>query len=215
MLSHYFLFLSLIPLCFSSLKFDLPINKYKCFLEDISFEATLLIRYDLSFPNITNTNEIIKNVEILVTNDNGVKASNFYLEKRKGKFAVYLKEESIYRICVKYHKSYSIPNPPQGTLMGIKLSTEYEANEPKVEEALQKEEIEIFKKKIKDIKSELDPSVNVQEKEIRNENRTAKKIIKSGRLYYYATIIQLIVVIGVGMYHLINFRRFLSSNKII
>ena len=200
-----------------SLKFSIPVNREKCFIEQTIFNGSLLIRYDISgFQNLTETeiNEVLQNIKIFVKTEETGRSSRYDVESRKGKIAISTVEGQSYRICTKYtnSKTWGVKKPDELSI-GLKLSNDWE--EINVDQALNKETLGHFQSKIQELKSKVNEPILSQKRTLKMEDKSAREIIKTSRLYFNLTIFQLIFVIGIGMFHLITFRRFLSSNKII
>ena len=92
----------------SSLKFNIPSYRDKCFQTEIYLEGTLLIRYDLiGFENYfkgQEQQELFNNIKIFIKNDKGQNVYETSLKSRKDKFAIFLKDPQVYYICTKYFK---------------------------------------------------------------------------------------------------------------
>ena len=201
----------------SSLKFNIPSHRDKCFQQDIFIQGTLLVRYDLTgfepFFKNQMLNELLKNIKIFIKDKNGKIVHDTELKNRKDKFAVFLKGEGIYYICTRYNKPKTGKDLPGTIMMGLKIRNDYQRQD--LEQSLHKEDIKEFWKKIRFIKEELFPSLEGQKKEIEEEDKTAKSMISTIDRYYVLCLIQLVLIILITLSTLYNFRTFFKRKSII
>ncbi len=213
---YYLIFFSLINHIYSSLKFNIPNNRDKCFSEELFKDGTLLIRYDLKgIESIKKGHQekVLKNIKLFVKGPTGKNLHELYLINRKGKFAMKVEKEGIYKICARYYKTWSVPDLPKDVLLGIKLRNDYEYKE--IENTLLSKDVEDFEKQIYNLKKKVMPSISSSKKEIDEEDKMAKAIISTSNLYFILTFIQLILIFVIVIYQIFNLRRFLASKKLI
>lgn len=212
----YFLFIFFLNNIFCSLKFKIPKKSEKCFIQQIFLETSVLIRFDLSGIEQTENNllqNIYDNLQIYIKNQN---LTIFYKEpikKPKGKFVQFIKIPGIYYICTLYEGNYNEKDFPNNLLFGIKITNEFESKD--IDKALNKDSLEIFNKKIKKINNELIPSMNLQKNEIAEEDETSKKIINSSNWYFNLTVIQILIIILVAIYYVLQFKKYLFIRRLI
>ena len=201
----------------SSLKFNIPSHKDKCFQQGIFIEGTLLVRYDLSGfePYFKNQmlNELLKNIKVFIKDKNGKIVYETELKSRKDKFAVFLKGNGIYYVCARYNKPKRGKDLPGTIMMGLKIRNDYRHED--LEETLHKEDIKGFWKKIRFLKEEFFPSLASQKDEIEEEDKTAKSMISTINRYYVLCLVQLVIIILITFFTLYNFRIFFKSKSII
>ena len=154
----FYLFLSLFIFIDSSLKFNIPTYRDKCFSQEIYIEGTLLVRYDLTgfeddFKGIEQE-ELFKNIKIFIKDENGYRVYETELKNRKDKFAVLLKNPGVYQICTRYFRPRRGREMPNKVLMGLKIRNDYHYT--KLEEGLLKEDVNNFWKKNKRNKKRYD-----------------------------------------------------------
>ena len=153
MLAKNILYIYLLIITFnfieSSLKFNIPSHRDKCFQQDIFVEGTLLVRYDLTGfePYFKNQmlNELLKNIKVFIKDKNGNIIYETELKSRKDKFAVFLKGNGIYYVCTRYNKPKRGKDLPGTIMMGLKIRNDYRHED--LEETLHKEDIKGFWKK--------------------------------------------------------------------
>ena len=201
----------------SSLKFNIPSYRDKCFQTEIYTEGTLLIRYDLigfeEFFKDKEQEELFKNIKIFIKNEKGKNVYETSLKNRKDKFAVLLKEAQVYQICTRYFKPRRARELPGFVMMGLKIRNDYQYTE--LENSLHKEDVNNFWKKIRNLKKDIRPSIEAAKVEIKEEDKTAKSIISSINIYYKLCIIQLVIIILVSVYTVVTYQDFLKKKSII
>ena len=210
------LFITLFNFSHSSLKFNIPNNRDKCFSEEIYMGGTLLIRYDLKgIESIKKEHQekVLRNIKLFIKDPNGKIIRELYLINRKGKFALRVEKEGIYSICSRYYKTWSVSELPKEVLLGIKIRSDYEYK--KIDQGLQTKDVKKFLEQINTLKYKVIPSISASKKELEEEDKIAKAIISTSDLYFILALIQLIIIFFVAFYQIFNLRKFLSSKRII
>ena len=209
-------FFSLFGSIFSSLKFNVPNNREKCFTENIVIHGTLLIGYDLKGMNLLKPEyqeKTMKNIKIFVKNPKGKIIHEIFLENRKGKFALHVTDNGNYYICAKYFKTWAVTDLPKEVVLGIKIRSDYGYKE--LEQSLHQEDVNNFKSKMLDIAKNIVPSITLSQAELTEEDVIAKAIISTTNLYLKLTLIQLILIFVITFYHIFHIRKFLFSKRLI
>ena len=216
----FILFLSLFFQLFnyssSSLKFNIPNNREKCFAEEVYATGTILIRYDLKgIDSIKKENQekVLQNIKIFVKDPNNKIIRELNLVNRKGKFALRVEKEGFYYICSKYYKIWSVTYLPKDVLLGIKISHDYSNMD--VEEGLKRNDVDNLREQISSLKYKMIPSISSSKKEIDEEDKMAKAIISTSNLYFILTLIQIILIFIIAIYQIFNVKRFLSNKRLI
>ena len=196
---HIILVLINFQLIKSSLKFNIPSYKDKCFQTEIYIEGTLLIKYDLTgfekFFKGKEEQELFNNIKIFIKNEKG---QNVYeTSLRKEKFAVLLKEPQIYQICARYFKPKRGKELPGFIIMGLKIRNDYQYKD--IDNTLHKEDVNNFWKKIRNIQKDMRPSIESAKIELNEEDKTAKSIISSINTYYKLCCFQLLIIIIINI----------------
>ena len=211
-----FFFFCLFSFSYSSLKFNIPNNREKCFAQELYLQGTLLVRYDLKGIELIKPEyqeKAIKNIKIFVKNEKGKNIHELFLNSPKGKFAVYIKDKGMYFICAKYHKTWSLQELPKDVMLGIKIRSDYDYKE--IEGSIQKKDLDDFIGSMMIVKRNIIPSIAVSKMELDEEDKTAKAIISTSTLYFNLTIVQMILIIIIAFYQIFNLRKFLASKRII
>ena len=201
----------------SSLKFNIPSYREKCFSQELYMEGTLLIRYDLTgFEKDYQGDaqaELFKNIKIFVKDEKGKIMYETELKSRKEKFAILLKESGIYLICARYFRPRRGRELSNDILMGLKIRNDYHYTN--LEESLHKEDVNNFWKKIRDIKRDIRPSIEASKLELKEEDKTAKSIISAINTYYLLSCFQLVIIIVITMFVVFGYQEFLKKKTII
>ena len=213
---NLFIFSLLFNFNYSSLKFNIPNNRDKCFSEEIFQEGTLLIRYDLKgIESIKNEHQesVLKNIKLFVKDPTDKIIRELYLINRKGKFALRAEKEGLYKICARYYKTWSVKSLPNDVLLGIKLRSDYLYKE--IESSIQIKDVKNLVDQLNYLKYKVIPSISSSKKEIDEEDKIAKAIISTSNLYFILTLLQVILIFIIVFYQIFNLKRFLTSKKII
>ena len=130
----------------SSLKFNIPSYRDKCFQQEIYLEGTLLIRYDLTgfedFFKGKEQQELFNSIKIFIKNEKGQNVYETSLKSRKDKFAVLLKEPQTSQICTRYFKPRRGKELPGFVMMGLKIRNDYHYTE--IDNSLHREDVNHF-----------------------------------------------------------------------
>lgn len=209
------IFILFFKFIFSILKFKIPLKNEKCFIQQIFLETSVLIRFDLTgIEQISNNilQNIYDNLKIYIKDQNSTVIYKESIKKSKGKFVEFIKKSGIYFICSIYEGKIN-ENEIKNLFFGIKISNEFESKD--IEKALNKDSLEFFNKKIIKINNELIPSMNLQKNEIDEEDETSKKIINSSKFYFNLTVIQILLIIIVAIYYVLQFKKYLFIRRLI
>ena len=210
------LMFSFLNLSNQSLKFNIPNNREKCFTEEIYTNSTLLIRYDLKGVEsikADNQEKVLKNIKLFLKNPKGKIIKELDLLNRKGKFAIYIDMEGVYQICSRYYKTWSVTELPKDVVLGIKIRTDYEYQS--IESSLEKKDLDQYWEEIRILKGKVLPSISSSKVELDEEDKMAKTIISTSKLYLKLSIIQLILIIIIAFYQIFNIKNFLMKKQII
>ena len=212
-----FLFLSSFNVIETSLKFNIPSYRDKCFSQELYIEGTLLIRYDLTgferdFKG-NEQNELFKNIKIFVKDQDGKTVYETELKSRKDKFAIFLKSRGIYQICTRYFKPRRGKDLSSNVLMGLKIRNDYQYT--RLENSLHREDISMFWSKIREINRDMTPSIEASKLELKAEDRTAKSIISSVNTYYALSCFQLVIIVVTTIYIIFNYQDFFKKKSVI
>lgn len=205
----------LIKLTYESLKFPIPTDREKCFIEEIGIGDSILIRWDIAgLPeDKEKADKAISNIRLTVRSSTGEQIHSKAFPNKKDKIVLTPKTDGSFYICTRYYEGWG-ERQPQGLYMGLKISSQYTLD-VNYSKALGKESVVKLDNRIEHIHQKILSSTKIQDRDIKEELETATAILKSSTLYFNLTVIQLIAVIGVGMYQILMFKKYLSINKII
>ena len=98
-------------------------------------------------------------------------------------------------------------------MMGLKIRNDYVYTD--MDKTLQKEDINNFWKKIRNIKKDIRPSIEASKNELNEEDKTAKSLISSINTYYKLCCIQLVIIIVATIYTVVSYQDFFKKKSII
>ena len=216
---QYNLFLLLISFCFikSSLKFNVPSYRDKCFQHDQYLPGALLLRYDLTgyeqYFKGPEEKELFNNIKIFIKNQKGQNVFETSLKGRKDKFVAFLREADNYLVCVRYFKPRRGKELPGNVLMGLKIRSDYDYTD--IDNSLHREDVNNFWRKIRAIKKDMSPSIESAKQELQEEDKTAKSMISSINTYYKLCCVQLVIILVLTIYIVITYQDFFKKKSLI
>ena len=219
---HFFILFKLFIICclfnysYSSLKFNIPNHREKCFTEEFYLEGSLLIRYDLKGTEYIKRNQlekVLQKIKLMIKDPDGKIMKEIDLTNKKDKFVLKIEREGVYYICTKYYKTWNVPELPKEVLLGIKISSDFEHKE--LDKVLEKKDINNFMNSISNLKYKVMPTISSSKKELDEEDKIAKVIISTSNLYFTLSILQLILIFIIALYQIFNLRKFLLNKRLI
>jgi hypothetical protein len=197
-----------------SLKFELSAERPKCYLEELYSGYVMMIKWKVGGVEESDRKKLdqfLSHIQIYIKKENSNDVlKREYLKSEKGKFSFNSNSDDTYRICVSYHGGWTIPYP---ALVGIKISSE-NMDHPDLSNAIKLQDLDDVHKKTSQIIESAKQYIEVQKSEISREELHAKDHISFSRSFYYVTVFQVIVIVGLGLYQVFNFRKFLASNNV-
>jgi heme/copper-type cytochrome/quinol oxidase subunit 2 len=131
------------------------------------------------------------------------------LTGEKGKTSFQPNETGQYKICANYNG-----NNNDAIVVGIKIHSD-NMDEPKLHAAIKTDDISPLNSKVNEIIGEGKAFMTHQNSEMDEEDYNAKLQMSASRNYYILTVVQVVVIIGLGLYQVFSFRKFLSTNNVI
>jgi hypothetical protein len=98
-------------------------------------------------------------------------------------------------------------------MLGIKIRTDYDYSP--IDSPLEKKDLEHFYEQMRMLRSKVLPSITSSKNEIDEEDKMAKAIISTSKLYFKLTIIQLVLIVIIAVYQIFSIKNFLQSKQII
>ena len=118
-----------------------------------------------------------------------------------------------YHICTKYYKIWAVTELPKDVVLGIKIRTDYDHKS--LEESLEKKDVNQFLDEMRALRSKVIPSITSSKIELDEEDKMAKAIISTSKLYFKLTIVQLVLIVIIAIYQIFSLKKFLTSKQII
>ena len=208
--------LTLLSFTTSSLLFDLKPFKPKCFIEDIFGEEVIFFKWrvftetDLPPSDLT---DLVSNIMIYIYDEafsNIVFQQAFNSEKSKSSFKP--KENGRYKLCVSLKSTYK--KLKTNVQVNIKIRTD-NVDGSELTYALTSKDVDKVTNELKKAVTTMKPIVNRQVNELDGENYSARETIKSAKWYKKLTYVQIGICSIVFGVHVVNFRKFLKSSRII
>lgn len=195
-----------------SLKFELNPDRPKCFFEELYTGYVMMIKWKVSGVVESDPKKLgnfLNQIQIYIKKENSSEVlKREYLKAETGKFSFNADTDDTYRICVSYHGGWKIPYQ---AIIGLKISSE-NMDQPDLSKAIKLEDLDFVHKKTTEIIEGAKQYIEVQKSELNREDYTAKDHILFSRSFYYVTVFQIVVIVGLGLYQVFNFRKFLASN---
>ena len=210
-----FLFILFITLLSNStcLYRTLFMNKPKCYFDTFYSEQNIIMKYKVLNIDIdetllpTNYNRFI----IKLYDSSNAQLNMYTSSKLKGKFSYSIEKSDMYKICIESNDKdlYS------GKGM-IKIQFKIESSDDvmdSLKNSADLKDFELVDDKMKRLAKKTDNILNMQKYQFKMENRFSKSQLTSHRRIVVLTIIQIIILIIVGVYHIMNLRK-VFKNKI-
>jgi len=155
----------------------------------------------------TNYNRFI----IKLYDSSNAQLNMYTSSKLKGKFSYSIEKSDMYKICIESNDKdlYS------GKGM-IKIQFKIESSDDvmdSLKNSADLKDFELVDDKMKRLAKKTDNILNMQKYQFKMENRFSKSQLSSHRRIVVLTIIQIIILIIVGVYHIMNLRK-VFKNKI-
>ena len=201
----------------SSLKFNIPSHKDKCFQQDVYLEGAVLIRYDLTgyepFFKGPEQNQLFNSIKVFIKDEKGKNIYETNLKGRKDKFVVHITESQTYYICARYFKPRGGKELPPSVLFGLKIRNDYQYTD--IDSTLHKNDVDNFWQKIRAIRKDMFPSIESAKQELQEEDKTAKSIISSVNTYYKLCCVQLAIILIITIYTVVSYQDFFKRKSLI
>lgn len=193
-----------------SLYFDLKNKNTKCFIEELYSSNMAMIKYSVLGLSGENPNEqkILNHISIKVFNEENLSEIfiDKYLVSREGKLSMTAPEDGQYRVCV---TSSNTTN--ERLKMHIQIISD-NMDEPNLANALKREVVYNINDKIETITKISSKYAKKQSSIIKLEDEDSKNIMKSQKMFFYMTMLQITLVIFIGIYQIRNFKNYMDKN---
>ena len=194
-----YLILYVVPFSYE-LSFSLKQNKEKCFVDFFDMGVGV-VNYEI----ISNHTSVHLK---FYQESNGELVSRHILKTKKGKFSFMIDKEGGYRICALNINSRS----------PIEISLKFESeniNEIDIDKAINKDDIDILSYKIERGVEKTKKIIQKQKTERDSEEKIFGEQKKYSKIFICITLLQILVLVIIAIYHIIQMRKYLISHKII
>lgn len=132
------------------------------------------------------------------------------VKNEKGKFSFLSKSDAYYKICIEKTNIYWADHDP--IYVKLKFMSD-NMDEPNISTAIKSKDLEILKEKFSKAIKKGEKLIKMQENELNFEDQTATAQIAYISTYYSLAVFQVVVVIGLGLYQVISFRKLISIQE--
>ena len=213
---RFILIIYLINQISSSLIFKLNVGNDICFYEDLFIDSSCILKWKVFTQSRENVSSILSSISIHVNKDdeNNQIAYESKLTSVKNKATFTVKEDGLYRICVRRVKYNGKNNIKEQLYANLKINSLF-LDDPKLDDAVSMSDvIDMYNKTdyIKDLSSNIISSQNSQ---MEIETESSLDTIYYTKWYRYITYTQIFITVIVGLVQLNNLRMFLKSQHVI
>ena len=192
----------------SCLYLNLLLNKEKCFYDNFYYQMVVIIRYEIMDQDLKNLTTLLSKddrFEISVYSKSDKKVINtFKGQKLTGKFSQSIDNSGEYKICIKTNDKELFRRK-----RFIKLSFAIDTSEDELEDeekVVKIKDFEMVNEKVKRVLKKAETFSNIQNYQTKIEDKFSQNQIKSSRLLATLSIIQIIIICIVGLYHVYSLR---------
>ena len=197
----------------SSLKFELATDHPRCFYEELYGGYVMMIKWKVSGVEESDEgkkSQFLSMIQISISKETTKEVvKREYLKNVTGKLSYNSEIDETYKICVSYHGGWAVP---YAALIGIKIASD-NMDHPDLKNAIKNADLDPLHHKTEDIIKHTKEYTESQKHEINREDLYAKDHISFSKTFYYVTVFQLVVIVGLGLYQVFSFKKFLSSNN--
>ncbi len=211
----------------STLQMNLDDGKERCFIEELFHTSVASIKWKIELGsmltlqkrNITKEeisslvpDSISKNTHIIIREEESNEVlKSFSADLNKGKDSFQAKKTGFYAFCVLY-TGQRLPN--DNLFFSMKINSN-NMDEPKLQEAIKTYDIDSLTSRINFIVQAGNEILKKQEVELENEDANAVLQMEITNSYSILNIIQVVVILGLGIYQIWSFKKFLVVNNLI
>lgn len=219
--------LSLLSSTNSTLQVNLDDGRERCFIEELFTTSVASIKWKIELGSMltiekrNKTKEeisglvpesISKNIHIIIRDEESSEVlKTFSAEINKGKNSFQSKKTAFYVICVRY-TGQRLPND------NIFLSMKIQSNnmdEPQLNSAIKTSDIDPLASQVNLIVEKGKEITSKQVTELDDEDHYARLQMEITTSYSFLNMIQVVVILGLGIYQIWSFKKFLVANNLI
>eukprot|EP00340_Litonotus_pictus_P006346 CAMPEP_0170518180 /NCGR_PEP_ID=MMETSP0209-20121228/3929_1 /TAXON_ID=665100 ORGANISM="Litonotus pictus, Strain P1" /NCGR_SAMPLE_ID=MMETSP0209 /ASSEMBLY_ACC=CAM_ASM_000301 /LENGTH=175 /DNA_ID=CAMNT_0010803635 /DNA_START=124 /DNA_END=651 /DNA_ORIENTATION=- len=169
-----------------------------------------MIKYSILGLNEENKDNqtILNNIFIKVTEE---ESKEVFIDRtlitKDGKLSMTAKNDGQYRICV---EAGDISTSFQLKMNLVILSDNMD--EPNLDSAVQADEVFKMHDLVEQVIGKGEKYIEKQHKMIKIEDNDSKGIMQLQKVFYYMTLMQIVIVLAMGVYQIFNLKSFLDKN---
>ena len=208
--AYNFLLLILLGLFVHSgcLYVNLVQNKQKCFYDNFYNEMIIIMRYNILDEDVKNMTLAVNNnrFEISVYSKEEKKILNvFRSTKLSAKFSQTIEGSGEYKICIKAGDNALFKKRRY-----LKLEFQIDSSEDGFEDAdkaVKMKDFEMVNEKMKKVMRKAETFSQIQDYHVTAEDKFSQNQIKTSRLIATLSIVQIVIICCVGVYHVFSLRK--------
>ena len=186
--------------CISPLYLNLFNNKQKCFYDNFYENMVIIMNYkildeDIKAPNRTDLFEIA-----IYTNNDKELVKTFTNANLKGKFPFLIEKSGEYKVCIQTKESSLFTRSRRNLKLSFQIDTDEDVIDD-AENAVKMKDFEMVNDKVKRVQRKISTLSSMQTYQNKVEKTFSDNQIKSSKLIVSLSIIQIIVIIVVGGFH--------------
>jgi len=202
------LFLTIIKFTSSNLLFNLKPRGSRCFIEELYASNMAMVKYTINSGEDKVDENYASKFMIKAfseENENEVLIDKV-LPNLNGKLSMTAPNDGQYRICI-----YNNNNSGEKVLTNLTILSD-NMDEPNLQDALKKDDLMESHQKLSSIVSKGEKYVRRQEKILKYTNEDYEQIIRVEKIFLYMTFAQIILALSLGVYQILNFKKYLDKN---
>lgn len=198
----------------NTLFFDLKVRKTRCFIEELYSNNMALFKYTVlgMIGEDGDNQKTLNKIGIRVFSEDNDK--DVYIDKhlvsKEGKISMTAPKDGQYRVCITLHEQ-------KDSLLKIKMQLSIlseNMDEPNLQGAVDSEHVNQVHQKVISILEKGEKHNKKLQKIVDLEDQDAAATIKSQKTFYYTTLIQITIVIALGVYQMMNLKKYVDSSDI-
>jgi len=219
--------LSLLTYANSTLQINLDDGRERCFIEELYSSSVASIKWKVELGSMitiekrNKTKEeisslvpdrICKNIHIIIRYDESNEVlKTFSVETNKGKNSFQSTKTGFYAICVRFTGQRIHDD---NIFFSMKINSN-NMDEPRLDNAIKTSDIDPLLNQINRIVSQAHEITNKQTTELNDEDHYAKLQMEITTSYNFLNMFQVLVILGLGIYQIWSFKKFLVVNNLI
>ncbi len=195
--------------------YDLRMGIQRCIIEELFEKNMAMIKWKIRGLDLASEDEqkeYISQINLHVTymKDSEFSPINTNLNIKEGKISFLAEKSGQYKICTKL-TPYKWKHTSTRISMELVVLSD-NMDEPNLEKLVKKEEVEILHSRVDEILRKGERYIKKQNDLIKLEDQDSISIMKTQSTFYYMTIAQIVVVVLLGVYQVINFKKYIDNN---